>query len=42
MATTFTMNPGQIANIEEDWGALEGYLRCYSSIRQALDASSGR
>ncbi len=30
-------------NIEEDWGALEGYLRrCYSSIQQALDTSSGR
>ncbi len=30
-------------NIEEDWRALEGYLRrCYSSIQQALDATSGR
>src|SRR5205085_3092816 len=28
-------------NIEQDWGALEDYLRrCYSSLQQALDASS--
>jgi hypothetical protein len=27
-------------NIEEDWRALEEYLRrCYSSIQQALDAA---
>jgi len=30
-------------NIEEDWRALEDYLRrCYSSIQQALDTSSAR